>query len=278
LFEELAATEGEDQTVSAATRSDLALSYNNLAAIRGHLGKHDDAIAAFRRAVELQEQLVRQAPGVVQFRSDLAITWNNLAQALARQKQSHDSNEAYDRAQELFTELVNDYPSDIRYQSSLAGVLNNQGMACELAGDLDAALAEYRDAIEHQKVAVDQAPQNSQYREFLSKHYVNCGRTLRLMDRNADAATMVIERRNLWSNDGAQLYQIALELSAIAQEMPENRKDVAQSPSREQVIEEAVATLQQAQAAGYAIQTHELPAILRVPYELNNKYAAEVQP
>lgn len=278
LFEELAATAEDNQAVSAATRGDLALSYNNLAAIRGHLGKHTEAIAAFRRAVELQEQLVRQAPGVVQFRSDLAVTWNNLAQALARQKQSHESNQAYDQAQELFTDLVNDYPQDIRYQSSLAGVLNNRGMARELAGDLDAALAEYRAAIEHQKVAVERAPQNSQYREFLNKHYVNCGRTLRLMDRQSDAAALAVERRKLWSTDGPQLYQIALELSAIAGEMPESEQDAAEALSRDKVIDEAVITLRQAKSAGYAVKIHELPALLRAPYELTHKYAAEVQP
>jgi serine/threonine protein kinase/tetratricopeptide (TPR) repeat protein len=278
LFEELAATEEDNQAVSAATRGDLALSYNNLAAIRGHLGKHAEAINPFRRAVELQEQLVRQAPGVVQFRSDLAITWNNLAQALARQKQSHESNQAYDQAQELFTDLVSDYPQDIRYQSSLAGVLNNRGMARELAGDLDAALAEYRAAIEHQKIAVEQAPQNSQYREFLNKHYVNCERTLRLMDRYADAAALAVERRKLWSHDGGQLYQIALDLSTIAAEMPANEQDAAESLNREKVVAEAVITLQHAQAAGYAIEIHELPALLRVPYELTPKYAGEVQP
>jgi serine/threonine protein kinase/tetratricopeptide (TPR) repeat protein len=278
LFEELAATAADNQAISAATRGDLALSYNNLAAIRGHLGKHAEAIAAFRRAVELQEQLVRQAPGVVQFRSDLAITWNNLAQALARQEESHESNQAYDQAQQLFTDLVNDYPRDIRYQSSLAGVLNNRGMARELAGDLDAALAEYRDAIEHQKVAVEQSPQNSQYREFLSKHYVNCGRTLRLMDRHADAAALAIERRKLWSNDGVQLYQIALELSAIAAEMLENQEDPTEALGRDQVIDEAVLTLQQAKVGGYAIEAHDLPPVLRIPYELSSKYAGEVEP
>lgn len=278
LFEELAATEDDNHPVSAVTRGDLALSYNNLAAIRGHLGKHDEAIAAFRRAVELQEQLVRQAPGVVQFRSDLAVTWNNLAQTLARQNQSSEASDAYNRAQDLFTELVTDYPEDIRFQSSLAGVLNNRGMARELAGDLDAALAEYRDAIEHQKLAVQQSPQNSQYREFLSKHYFNCSRTLRNMDRHADAAAMAVERRDLWTTDGNQLFQVALELSTIAEEMPGKPADATDAFTRETVLDETIATLRQAESAGYAIPIHDLPAILRARYELTSKYAAEVQP
>lgn len=277
LFEELAEVEADNQPVANATRADLALSYNNLAAIRGHLGKDPEAIAAFRRAVQLQEQLVRQAPGVVQFRSDLAITWNNLAQALARQGDNSEADKAYDRAQELFTELVSDYPQDIRYQSSLAGVLNNRGMASELAGDLDTALAEYRDAIDHQKVAVQSSPEHSQYREFLSKHYFNCGRTLRLLQRPADAAALAIERRKLWPAEGEQLYQVALELAEVAQLMPTGNQ-ANDGFTREEIIDEAIQTLHQAQAAGHNVQSHELPKILRSRYDLTNKYAAEVQP
>jgi hypothetical protein len=98
------------------------------------------------------------------------------------------------------------------------------------------------------------------------------------MDRHAEAATMVIERRKLWSTDGKQLYQIALEFSTIGAEMSENQEDTTESLSREKVFDEAIITLQQAKAAGYAIQTHELPVVLRARYELSNKYAGEVQP
>jgi hypothetical protein len=60
--------------------------------------------------------------------------------------------------------------------------------------------------------------------------------------------------------------------------MSESENDAAQRPSRDNVIAEAVATLQQAAAAGYVIRAHELPALLRVPYGLNKQYTAEAQP
>ncbi len=258
---------------SATARSDLALSCNNLAAILGHRSKDADAIAAFRRAVELQEQLVRQAPGVLQYRSDLAITWNNLAQALARENNTSEAERAYERAEELFAELVADFPRDIRYRSSLAGVLNNRGMASELAGDLKSALTAYQQAIEHQRIAVEQAPQQTQYREFLSKHYFNCARTLRNMSRPGAAAELALERRELWGENGEQLVQVALELATIAESIGEKS-----DPTREQVLDDAVATLQQAESTGYAVNGQQIPKFLRTSYEVTTKIAAEVQP
>ncbi len=263
---------------SATARSDLALSYNNLAAILGHRSKDIDAIAAFRRAVELQEQLARQAPGVVQYRSDLAITWNNLAQALARQDKTSDASSAYERAEALFAELVADFPRDIRYRSSLAGVLNNRGMASELAGDLKRALVAYEQAIEHQRIAVEQAPGQTQYREFLSKHYFNCGRTLRNLNRPAAAAELALERRELWVANGEQLFQVALELAAVADEMNEKAVLADESLTRDQVLDAAVATLQQAESTGYAVNAQQIPKLLRTRYEITNKIAAEMQP
>jgi tetratricopeptide (TPR) repeat protein len=261
---------------SASARSDLALSYNNLAAILGHQSKNGDAINAFQQAVKLQEQLVRQAPVVVQYRSDLAITWNNLAQALARENKNTEAATAYERAQVLFEQLVGDFPRDIRFRSSLAGVLNNRGMASELAGDFQQALVAYKQAIEHQQIAVLQAPQQTQYRDFLSKHYFNCARTLRTLNEPAAAAKMALERRKLWEDNGEQLFQVAVELGVVGDAIPADSQD--KKFSRERVLDEAIVTLQQAEATGYAVNMQQIPKNLRTRYQIANKIAAEVQP
>jgi len=169
--------------------------------------------------------------------------------------------------------LVADFPRDIRYRSSLAGVLNNRGMASELAGDFKSALTAYQKAIEHQRIAVEQAPQQTQYREFLSKHYFNCARTLRTMNHPAAAAELALERRELWGENGEQLVQVALELAAIAESIGEKS-----DPAREQVLDDAVATLQQAELTGYAVNAQQIPKLLRTRYEVTTKIAAEVQP
>jgi serine/threonine protein kinase/tetratricopeptide (TPR) repeat protein len=274
LLEELleTATEG---TSTASTRSDLGLSYNNLAAILGHLGDESEAVGAFERAIEIQERLVRQAPGVVQYRSDLAITWNNLAQALARVEQHDRAELAYQRAEELFAELVDDFQSDVRYRSSLAGVFNNRGMASELQGDLKQALSAYKQAIENQQVAVSRAPGQSQYREYLSKHYVNCSRVLQLLDRPADAVAITLARRDLWQGQGEMLFQVGLELATI---VSENGEKSAAELGKQAVLDEAVATMEQSQAAGREIREGELPPVLKTHYDVVSKFTRESAP
>jgi serine/threonine protein kinase/tetratricopeptide (TPR) repeat protein len=274
LLEELVES-APNETASAGARSDLGLSYNNLAAILGHLGEETETISAFERAIEIQERLVRQAPGVVQYRSDLAITWNNLAQALARMEQTERSEAAYDRAEELFGELVEDFPSDVRYRSSLAGVFNNRGMAYELQGDLKSALSVYKQAIENQQVAVSRAPGQSQYREFLSKHYANCSRVLQLLDRPADAVAITLARRDLWQGQAEMLFQVGLELATIAAENDEK------SPGgfdQQAVLDEAVATMEQARAVGRKIHAGELPPVLKTHYDVVSKITGESAP
>ncbi|MBX3427831.1 MAG: serine/threonine protein kinase [Pirellulales bacterium] len=201
-------------------QADVALCLNNLGAIRGHM--QDDAAAAtvLREAATIQESLLRRAPAVVQHRSDLAITLNNLGQAETRAGRPAAARQAFQRAAALFEQLTHDYPGEPRFASASAGVLNNQAMADELAGDWSAALAKYESAIERQRAAWGQGPERSAFRDSLNKHYVNYARCLRAAGRVEDAAAACVARRELWPDDGRQLYRIALELVATAEAAP----------------------------------------------------------
>ena len=76
-------------------------------------------------------------------------------------------------------------------------------MALEAAGERDAALDEYDEAIEQQRVAYDRAPQVAEYREFLSKHYYNYGRGVaRRRATRPGAAEAALARRKLVAGDG----------------------------------------------------------------------------
>src|SRR5690606_17891470 len=187
-LEALVGAESRMASATTSRQSDLALCYNNLGAIHGHLENDVEACEAYRRAIAIQEVLHRQAPAVVQFQSDLAVTWNNLGRALERGAQHGESAEAFQRSRGLFAALVHTYPSDVRFRSSLAGVLNNEAMAAEADEDYARAESLYSVAIEHQQFAVENAPEQPQYREFLSKHQYNHSRVLRLLGRPGDAA------------------------------------------------------------------------------------------
>ena len=99
-------------------QSDLALCYNNLAALLSRSGRAADAIGWHQRAAALQEQMLRRSPAVVQHRSDLAVSLNNLGVAYCRSGQVDAADEPFGRARDLFATLASDYPNEIGYQSA----------------------------------------------------------------------------------------------------------------------------------------------------------------
>ncbi len=266
LFAELVDQAESDAPTLAGWRSDLALCHNNLGAILGHLGEDATAVGNYRQAIEIQEQLVRQFASVVQYRSELALTWNNLGQTCARSESAAEAVAAYDHAQKILTELVGDFPHDARYRSSLAGVLNNRAMVAELAGNLHSALANYEAAIAEQRIALEENPAQGEFREFLSKHYFNYGRTLRAAGRPVEAAEVALLRRGLWPGEGEHLYHIACELAEAAEQLGDEPAE------QTRIHAEALATFEAAQSAGADIERlrrqHPLPKSLPATKEM----------
>ena len=231
---------------STEQRSDLALCYNNLGAIESHLGQHQKACHLHRKAIELQEQLSRQAPAIVRYCSELAVSWNNLGQSLVQAGEVAESSTAFEQAQEIMSKLAEDFPTEVSFLSSLAGVLNNQAMALESAGDLAHALKLYESAIQHQREVLKQAPQLASCRENLNKHYINYGRVLRKVGRPIDSAEVARKRRNLWATDGQHLYHVARELAQSASQLDKNLKH---TDEKKRMADDAILMLQQALSA-----------------------------
>ena len=271
LFESLANEENVNTPELAKRRSDLALAYNNLGAILGHLKQNEKAIAAYHRAVEIQAQLLRQTPNVLQYRSELAITWNNLGQALARTENHNEAMVAYDSAEVLFRALVEDFPSEARFHSSLAGLFNNRALAEEHSGNIPAALASYEKAVAEQQAAMQQRPNQQQYKGFLSKHYFNYGRALRAAGKPVLAGEIALKHLGLWllesDSHDEKLYGIALELASAAEQIPQD------DANRKRFLDEAAALLERISASGgnlKSLKTHSpLPSILKTHQETN---------
>lgn len=244
--------EREPQTADAfigdqsSLGSDLALCYNNLAAIESHLGQHERAQDLHRKAIALQEALWRQNPAVLQHRSDLAVSWNNLGQALAQEREIEQANAAFQQARDILTQLVDDYPQEVAFQSSLAGVLNNQAMSLEHAGELESAGELFQQAIQRQRLALEEAPQLVVSKENLSKHYSNYSRVLRKLQRGEEAVAIAREHLRLSPDDGQHLYLVARELALAAAALADGP---GESRNDEKITNEALAILEQALAA-----------------------------
>ena len=136
-------------------QDDLALCYNNLAALESHQGGWSEAIDWHRGQSRCRSSWSAKAPAVVRHRSDLAISLNNLGVAYCRADRGEEADAAFARRSELLATLADDYPDELAYRSSLAALLNNQALALAGAGRHDQALAIYPAAIESQRMSYE---------------------------------------------------------------------------------------------------------------------------
>jgi tetratricopeptide (TPR) repeat protein len=249
ILEQLAsgssASDGDD------FQDDLALCYNNLAALQSQKGDWEEAIDAHQRAIALQEQMVRKSPAVVRHRSDLAISLNNLGVAFCRAAKATEADAAFARARDLFAELAKDYPDELFYRSSLAAQLNNQALALAGMGRHAEALPIYRDAIEAQQGCRDRAGGSEIMRDLLGKMYYNCGQSLRAQGQWREAVDMALARRELWKGNGDRLLGVAAELADLDAELQVHSDASAKDVTTPELSEHVLATLQLAYESGW---------------------------
>jgi serine/threonine protein kinase/tetratricopeptide (TPR) repeat protein len=218
-------------------QSDLALSYNNLGTIYTRLLDWEQAEKCFLDATTIQQRLVTAAPLVSAYRRDLAVSFNNLGMTQSKSGSPLKAKGSFEKALATHSELVTAYPQDVNLLSALGGIHNNLGMVYRDLGRLPEAAESLQEAIDAQQQAYERAPAVAPFRESLSKHYYNFAQVLCSLDGPADAAEVVLKRRELWKGDAARLLQVAKEQALICKQLPSG--DV-----RNRQIAETIATLQ----------------------------------
>ncbi|HPM83818.1 MAG TPA: serine/threonine-protein kinase, partial [Candidatus Anammoximicrobium sp.] len=143
-YREFAAQAGTDP----ALRAELALTYTKMGTITDRIGSTDEAIAAYKSARGILEQLVAEAPSAAEYRRELALCVNNLALLLSRSGSTADARDAYDRAIRLQEQLVAESPQAEQYQGDLARSLNNLGLALQDSGEFKGALEAFDQALQ----------------------------------------------------------------------------------------------------------------------------------
>ncbi len=228
-------------------RNDLALAYNNLASGYSHGEDLSAAAEAYRKAIEIQQVLVDESPGNKRWRCDLAVTLNNYALALSRLGRAEEAEQSLRETLRLHESLIRQFPGDVGLLSSLGGVYNNLAIVLEEMGRLSEAEESYRQAIERQREAHERAPAVERYRAFLSKHYLNYGRTLRRLGRGELAMQAALARKELWPREPQHLLAVAEELAQAGNLMTEQSPTAVQ---RQECVDETLGTLQQAVTLG----------------------------
>lgn len=106
------------------------------------------AIAAFRRALELQEPVVQKHGDDARLRRNFAAHHANLAAALMRAKQPRDAANAYQRAVQILSELSERDPSSAQLRAERAIVTGSMSRALLANGDATAAVAAAQQAVD----------------------------------------------------------------------------------------------------------------------------------
>ena len=245
-------------------QSDLAVSYNNLGAILSDLAQWSDAERCFRDAIAIQQRLATAAPLVPAYRRDLAHSFNNLGLSQSSAHALTAAEASFRKALDIQSELAAQHPSDAGVLSSLGGIYNNLGVAQQSQQQWTKASNAFERAVTAQRQALEIAPRAAQYTAALSKHYYNQAQVLLKLDRAADAAQVVLQRRALWLHDAERLSRIAEELSAIC-------KRLEPGPARRELTQEVLATLRAARDAGLGTGTsRELQSDKSLPATVNS--------
>lgn len=225
--------------------AELALSHNNLGAIRASQKEFRGATEEFRRAIDLQCTLVEQAPALGERRRALAVSYNNLGMAQTELNELDRAEASFREALAQQRELSADAAKALEVQSCFGGIHNNLGMVLERAARWDEAIEQYQLAVKRQRGAYDAAANKETYRFYLSKHLGNLSRAFRSAGRGREAVDASLERRDLWPGDPERLISVAEELALAGQTL-----DGAKSERCERLV---VETLQSAASAGATV-------------------------
>ncbi len=239
-------------------QADVASIAMGIGRIKRSMNDSSEALKQFEFAKGILQQASNNDPSVTLYREDLALCLENIAFLHGEAGHLAESRDALNSAIGVREQLVVEMPEKVgihydlgRTLDELAFLLWKQDQRPEALATLAKATPHLRFAFE--KAPRDQAPFLSTLRSTLSDHYTQLASYKRQSGQLSDAAAVALERRKLWSGNGAELYKVARELAKIAATGTESSAQAsAVIPADRRIyVQQALETLEQAVAAGF---------------------------
>lgn len=236
-LDDLAREAGEDH----ALKSELAIAYDRVGTltwdVRARLDIH-------RKALALNESIVKAEPGNKKYREQLAESYNSVGDSLKDKNDSQGALESYRRSKVVMESMAASDPGNRAYQLGLADSFDRMGIILERMGRIDQALDSHFKSRDVLQGLLKKDPTNTEYRRgvmnnllFIARGHVDKGdyqnalENCRLARETAEALNAAdpdntIYQRDLWINDmrvaglllkqGNQAGALAKYLSALA--------------------------------------------------------------
>jgi tetratricopeptide (TPR) repeat protein len=206
-------------------------------------------MASFQQARAVLEDIVSRHPSLHFQRGDLAGCECAIGCLYRAGSKKTEARVCFERARALQVDLVKTNPEQLEYLSGLATTCAELGLLLTDMSQVDEGIAVLRQAIATQRQALDKAPQVVRYRQRLRSHYHALASLLQKLGRPADAATVTLERRELWPNDPNELFHVAGELAQAAASVAGDTANA--NAERRKYHALALETLRQAVAHGF---------------------------
>jgi eukaryotic-like serine/threonine-protein kinase len=138
-------------------------------------GKTSEALAAYEKAMEIQERLVQYHPTATEFALDLAGSQYNIGNLLGENGKPSEALLAYKKTLAIQRQLVRDHPTEAQFQANLARSHRSIGMLLDECGQPSEALAEIGKAMTIQQQLVRDHPTVVQFQQDLSTSHSDIG-------------------------------------------------------------------------------------------------------
>ncbi|HEV3136550.1 MAG TPA: tetratricopeptide repeat protein, partial [Pirellulales bacterium] len=246
IFQRLSENSG-----GASAKAGWADALVNIAVDRRALGQMDEALAAARKAVEIQASLVAQLPEVAEYQYMQAEGLYALGLLQIRGGEYGDALESYQSVVSIVKKLADGHSDNLAYRSMLGTALDKRSVVLWLLDRRAEALESAAQATVPLLGALDDAPRVVQYRLNLSDNFFNRAKFERASGRPAQAVALTMERKKLWPDDARELYKAVCELAESAQAVGGGKPLSPQErQKREKYVDDAVQILKDAIAAG----------------------------
>jgi len=156
-----------------ALRSDLGDAQTSLANISRLIAETDQAEAAYLKARDVFESLVREQPTNRQYLRQLAATYADLGLLYSDTRRGKEAEAAFRQSQTIEGELEKLGAIEPVDKSRLANTCDNLALYYKSAGRAGEAEAQHKRAMTIRKQLVEQFPKNDSYREELMRSYNN---------------------------------------------------------------------------------------------------------
>jgi serine/threonine-protein kinase len=249
IREKLAA---DNPSVSRIQR-DLAQSHFCIGLTLDQQGHEAEALAALQQARDLQGRLIQADPADLRYPRELARTEARIAHVHRQAGRLDEALRAFQRACAQQKKLVDADPGHLDTIHAYGISLGDMGRTLEQLNRKAEAVQAHEAALQQQRRAFRQAPQVTVYRACLSQNCADLSRVYRELGRPADSARAARERRQLWSDNPSELYDVARDLALAALVVGQGRPKFppAEEAERQRYLDQSMEALQAARKAGF---------------------------